>query len=154
MRRAIKTILHSQIPTLPTVPVEVMSAPEAGKLIIVHRAVLISSIVTPYVIPKGFGQAFIGLDYQDGPRATNECADIDDAAINDLTQLFAADNFVKLGVNTQVVPDAPFVYGVVGSIALALNKPLTISMANGGGSPLTGGDAANTLKVVVYFEIL
>lgn len=147
MRTAYKELTDAQIKALPTTPVTIISGLGAGKSILFLGA-KITAILSGgfYTNLNAAGYLYLADDFNN--------------QISNVTQLarFA-------DVNNKLLNITPVAYPGSGSYAgfstddnqlltQADNSGLVIRMSNGGSGALTGGNAANKLKVFVFYEVL
>jgi len=132
------TLTDAQIKALPTTPVELVAAPGVGKII--------SVLKTWYKLDTSGGE----YTNSDG----NEILEIKSPNTDPEFQ------FLSFGTNVSNPPNIVCERGSIWQLQELSedfvdveNKPLNISSANTAGN-YTGGNAANTLKVTVYYVIV
>jgi hypothetical protein len=140
------TLTDAQIKALPTTPIEIVAAPGTNKMISVLMAVANWS-VSAGAYTNQDGDTRFYLQYEGGagsatvmsktPTATdNRTYNLIGGALIDSAAPWAG-NVESDGINTSQIS----------------NKKVEAFLDNGGGD-LTGGNAANTLKVTVYYVVV
>jgi hypothetical protein len=156
-------LTNAQVKALPTAAVQLLPAPGADLLVVVHAVYLLADLAAPYdAIP----------DHSNLQVSTtnNTVASLyDNAAVAGavLTALLTGSLFGSsptyptrigflLGPNYPVDADwgAIVPVPVVRNDVVTVNQPLTVYMSGPGLTDLTGGDAANTLSVRVWYSVV
>jgi len=149
LRVATKTLTNDEVISLPTTSVEILAAPGANKIIIPIMTVLHANWVADYG----------GIDA--GAIICIRLANVD---VMQLTETIASSVSSLLtgggpdGVSAMLGPlykvASSTVYGISGMYDSDIaNKALNI-VISGNALDLTGGDAGNTLKVIVYYMVM
>lgn len=146
--KATVILTDAQIKALPTTPVEIVAAQGVGKGIIPFYVIFASHIVADY-------NATIAVDASLA-IITDNLLEADAQVVSTLLRpnAFVADDKFSFMMPALNIGE------VVGAMSIIrqgpiTNDPLTVSMYNG--DPivnLTGGNAANTLKVVTLYAII
>jgi len=127
-------LTDAQIKALPTTPIQLVAAQGAGKAIYILNANAVQKIVS-----NGFYTNITATEFLLTTQSNDNSVFIVDAnALQEVTGTW-------------------FCQGVVNSFSysnLMDNQPVRILMDNSGGGNFTGGNAANTLKVTVYYVVV
>jgi len=142
------TLTDAQIKALPTTPVEIVAAPGANKLIFVIRNVIgkLNDSGGAYGNSDNTAGSYVTLAYGS--------AYDDDATYNypDVTSFI---NSLSSFGNDGIITLSPYSADTFQNILPgAVNNGLFLHIGNNGLGNLTGGNAANTLKVTVYYVIV
>lgn len=137
------TLTDAQIKTLPTTPVELVPAPGASKRLAFFFGVAVSSVVANYDLPASiFWWVIAGS------------ADGNDEVSNVIGGETATVGNKKVGFTPKVgAGGGAFLGQMLGSDINLPNTPL-VFFDQSGEADYTGGNAANTLKVTVWYAIL
>jgi len=147
------TLTNAQIKALPTTAIEVVANPGATRFIVPISAVLIAN-TTAGAYTNINAAAQLSIEY---PLInTKAFALVDNNTFGQTSNLLDGGNilvamlspFININVDTE--PCAIFVNNDIGIV----DNPLNIVMNNSSDGNLTGGDAANTLKVTVYYIVV
>lgn len=141
LQKATVELTDAQIKALPTTPVQVVGAPGSGKAIVLISAVLSTVIAVDYTNFDGTFSV-LRLNYGSGDASINAVAE-------ELLTGVGAGSVVVLG--SQAYTDGSTIFA--SSNGPGDNLALTIVAANGNPSAgnFTGGNAANTLTVTVFY---
>ena len=148
-----KTLTDAQTKAAPVTPVEVLPAPGADKVILPIAAYLIAHDPDYTGYTNQDATIAAGLRWRDGGGASDPI----------VYRTLDAGNFFDGNYPRTVVP--LFVtHAVTGSVVLpqvlgwddapGVNASLEFYMTNGAAGALTGGDAANTLDVLVLYTVI
>ncbi len=152
------TLTDAQIKALPTTPITVVAAAGASTLIQPQFAYLfaktsagaytnINAAGSLTLAVSGYGgMGFVPNDASITAGSKTRLTDLLGSATNHQTQLSAY--FDTEGV------DGWGPVGVVQTMTSGVNQPLQVTLSNGGSGNLTGGNAANTLTVVVTYVVV
>lgn len=167
--RATLTLTDAQIKALPTTAITLVAATGAGflaRLIAAPSLHLISTSGAYTNINSTYAALVVSYTDNAGPWASN-------AVLNDNTTTPAVSQFASfLGTTTDKLAwlSVPNVYAIDGAgavewtvngsntdpgptMSVVENKALVLSMDNNGSGNLTGGNAANSLKVTIYYVV-
>jgi hypothetical protein len=129
LRVASVTLTDAQIKALPTTAIQIVAAPGAGKVIAPLTAIILTEITTEYTNVNSPSMLVIA----EGAASVFD-TDADDRAL--------------------YFPDADIVQlSTLASVTRMENTALSILSSNELGN-FTGGNAANTLKVTVYYMVV
>jgi len=148
LSRATVTLTDAQIKALPTTAVELVAAQGAAKLIVPLSAVVQFNYTDAYTNIAATAALFIQVGGNVG------LATLDEAAGNGVTSLFDSGEDY-----TAILPQKGFVsgtstYGTVRASLEVAEQNLSVKMTNAAQGALTGGNAANTLRVSVYYVVV
>lgn len=157
------TLTDAQIKALPTTGITLVAAPGAGIMVLPTHAVLIPSGfgANPYTninasgyggIVWGTGGNLIGsqaMDYLPNDAGNSLALLTDFLNGDDIWILTTA----KYGTEASL-DGWGTTYHKPGDVAVASNLPLQIGISNSGGGNLTGGNAANTLKIRIVYSLI
>lgn len=143
------TLTDAQIKALPTTPVDIVGAPGAGKILIFNNAYL--RLVWNDDYTNIDATANIAL----GSALSNWVSLITENVLGSVSSLLAnGENSNGFLLKTQGV-DGTNIWGITGhNDDAVVNNPIQILSSNGAAGDFTGGHAANTLIIVVYYDIL
>lgn len=139
VRRKVVTLTDAQIKALPITPIELVAAPGANKVITLSQCFL--SFPSPV---SGYTNIDVTGQFQFGwirPGGFLPCASGYAGGTYILDGSLGDDAFVQFP-NT----DSEF------SADSVVNRAFGIALYNAAAGVLTGGNAANTLKAIVYYE--
>jgi hypothetical protein len=153
--RAILT--NAEIKALPTTPIDIVSAPGSGFRIKPIAVSLTGSFAAGAYTNINTTFAAIGVqntttDYMCNPLVNNSTA----GAITDVSTFLALGYVSCVDLSpVAIFPSANGSISVAATIAKASNdnSPLQVFMDNNGSGVLTGGNAANTLTIIVSYNI-
>jgi hypothetical protein len=144
------TLTDAQIKALPTTPFQLVAAPGAGKMILPQSAILILDWTADYASIDA--ACYMQIQTPDETLVLSFSENTGDGGPN---AIFAAggDAIGVFGIRQQVV--SSFTRMLSGGLAQSSfnNQPLQLLIGNNGVN-LTGGNAANTLKVTVYYVVV
>ena len=143
------TLTDAQIKALPTTYVELVPAPGAGKLLVFHRALIVS---------KTIGGAYTNVDAQNALVVVYGDWEVEAGTLVPMSQVAAN----KLGFMTiGTTDDLRASWTTYQQDKLAdfymddlANMPFKLVAGNGSAGDFTGGNAANTLEVTVFYSIV
>jgi hypothetical protein len=146
----------AQIKALPTTAVQLVAAPGSGKYLNVHEAILTSDFTAgAYGNTSDTGFIYVSLDPNAGVVSLLMRNDGD--SVNPLgTFLGAAKRATALIPYQNAIKPVLFSQGVVpyvGPVSERENLPLLIQAVNGAGN-FTGGNAANVMKVTLFYSVV
>lgn len=154
--RKVITLSHTQIIALPTTPIEVIPAPGANKIIHGLGGAMISHTLAGSYTNIDVA-AFLQLSCAGWPvlNYLPNDASITNGSATRLTDFFQGADLVHLvpAMDTEGVANwgpVPFMI----TLSEVINQPLQVSIDNASAGMLTGGNAANTLQIVVYYTII
>lgn len=136
------TLTDAQIKALPTTGIEIVPAPGAGRVLRPYLALIISNFATVYT---NLDAGNLGMVIDDGAGdVTDYCS---------MTGMMNSTTRKVASMGPYSVTDDASGNGVVPRLNLtgAENSPLTLFASNAAAGNLTGGNAANTLKVIVHY---
>lgn len=146
------TLTDAQIKALPTTPVQIVAAPGDGRVLIFHSAVLVSnwSDANKYTNIAGSGVRELAVYYG---------AEFENASTKNPSVL----NAFFFGVPATMARLKPYSPSDTDLMVMSLvhvdaaesmyNQPFNLYCYNGASGNFTGGDAANTLKVTVFYTV-
>jgi hypothetical protein len=140
-RIATATLIDAQIKTLPSIPVEIVPTPGAGKMIVLLYGLLSTSLVSPYnnVTAAGNNQFTYG--------------GVMDASNYNLKYMFDDISANVAMYSTIQIPSDGFSLGLLQLQSWFEDKSITFSVYNADGN-FGGGDPANTIKITVIYHII
>lgn len=138
------TLTNAQILALPTTPIQVVAAPGVGNLLVVDSAVM--ALDATGGVYSDFDSFNVFLNY--GSGGLKQASNLYDEANNGA---FADDNAVNFIGIFQPIDAGTNQAGWFGDATNVVNVPITVWALNGAAGDLAGGDAANTLKVVMNY---
>lgn len=162
VRRKSVTLTNAQVKALPTTAIAVLSAPGSGYWYNVlavsysanFAAAAYTNINTTYADLR---VQYTGTNDFVGGYVVNDSAA--SPVLDHITNLFGnalaglvpgvpySEGFSLAGADPEYVVKSPTLWSVVNNVGLE------VKMDNNGSGALTGGDAANTLKVTVYYIV-
>jgi hypothetical protein len=141
---------NAQIKALPTTGVDIVLAPGAGQVIIPVLSICLHNWVANYTNIDA--AAKLGLQmtpatgYVLGPLREAEGASVSGVLAA------GAEAYGRLApLDTSILGADTAEFGVVADLA---NQAVVLSATNGAAGAFTGGNAANTLDVIVYYQLL
>lgn len=148
------TLTDAQIKALPTTPIQVADAPGADKFIsLIHAVIILDNVNGGYgniaggtstLVSFGVGE-LVALQTASSLYVESDMGDFEFPSSSPFPIMFSAPANIGTGLFAAAGPaDSNSVN----------NKPLYILGANGVNGNFTGGNAANTLKVTVYYVIV
>jgi len=140
------TLTDAQIKTLPTLGFEVIAAQGSGKMIQIISANLSFNWTADYNIDGD--EVMNLLHWNSGANSSNTLIE----SGSQVTALLAGGASKVATLSTYQLSGGTF-NGVVDTRTNYNNDPVYLFITRGGGA-LTGGNAANTLKVTVYYVVV
>lgn len=150
--QATVSLTDAQIKALPTTPVEIVAAPGAGKMLSFVTAVLVLD-----------NTAGVYSNVEAGANCRLTIGDFQASIWGDWSWLLTDGSEVgvvtipgvigTLGVGAVDSADDISLAGNSDYLSAVENQPLRFQFANAGSGALTGGHAANTLKVTVWYGV-
>lgn len=152
------TMTNAQVKALPTTPFEIVPAPGAGKLLVLHQAIIDKkTVIAAYTgLSASSTQPYLNIQLANGdPLSSYSVNDSTSTpALAELTDLMDNSNMKHVFLPWQQV-DTSNGWGIIeiaNMSAAGVNQAMQLHMVNAAGN-LTGGNAANTWIVTVYYSI-
>lgn len=156
--RATVTLTDAQIKALPTTPITIVAAPGSGLALLPLYGGLFSKTTSgayTNIDAAGYTEVLVGASALILATVPNDAA-ITNGSTTRLTQLLGSTTprYAPLVpyMDTEDVDQWGPIPHLVDTAAIT-DLPMTIDISNGGSGNLTGGNAANALKVVVFYAI-
>ena len=141
------TLTDAQIKALPTTPIQILASPGAGKIAWLLFSIASSTLVASYtnVHAAGVMNFSVGADIAYIPNDAGESLTrLSDLLASSKTQI--AFPYLEISPNwgpIQTLPDQS-----------SADEAIFVEIDNGGSGNLTGGNAANTLKTMVFYVVV
>lgn len=159
IRKSIITLTDAQIRFLPTVPIDLVAAPGASKMIVPWSYWLVMTMIASYTNINGTTPFFV-MQYSAGGNEGSGYIGNDNTipAVTTFTDFFA----FGTGLKRYRLPSSYYDdrgaaggWGLIGDFTglASTNKILQATINNQGTGNLTGGDVGNSLKIVTYYSI-
>lgn len=146
------TLTHDQIKLLPTTPVEILAAPGVDKVYTIMSAIVLFHDAVDYTNVDA--AATLRLDFTTNRTGASTRLEVgnenffDWGAPDDVIGNLGVPNLFYNAATVTEIHTAP------NQLAIIKNSPVDVAVANGALGNFTGGNAANTLKVTVWYDIL
>lgn len=149
------TLTNAQIKALPTTPIVLAAAPPAGFLIQPLLATLFAKTASgAYTNIDAAGSLNVAADIFALGYVPNDVA-ITTGSATRLTDLLGGTGNKTVNLTPYVDTESMDGWGNVGVVgSTPAPTALTIAIDNGGSGVLTGGNAANTLTVIVLYVVI
>ncbi len=153
------TLTNAQIKALPTTPITLVAAPGASFVIVPMGGLLFAKTTGgayTNIHAAGFLTTDVGGVNLSLANVPNDAAITNASAVRLTDLLGGAANkcaYLVTYADTEGLSDWGTVPTILSTSAVA-NTALKISIGNGGAGALTGGHAANTLTVVLTYQII
>lgn len=141
------TLTDAQIKALPTTGIQIIASPGAGKFLYPISAAIVHNWVANYTNIEG--ASFINITSSIGNY--NVLVGIYQSIGSSVSDLLAASESILAVCGQQNAQLANYADIPLSGV---VNNGLMINMYNDVGGNLTGGNAANTLKVTVYYVVV
>src|SRR3990172_1029723 len=145
IKSATVTLTDAEIKALPSTAFEILPAPGVNKLLWVLSGILKFSLVSAYTNRHADNAIF--LTYDEWFAEASALTTLPNGTADDFSSLIPAafvesrvawDSYLRSGIDSQPSSDC-------------VNRNIKLFCDNAGSGDFTGGNAANTLKVTIYY---
>jgi hypothetical protein len=150
------TLTNAQIKALPTTGITLVAAPSAGSRIKVLGATLVARFTAGAYTNVNVTTASLPIQASSGAWLVSPILNDSGSSQADLTGFFGAFNIVADLAVPSFFPNGTggwTQYALTTTVANVDGLAVQLKMDNNGSGNLTGGNAANTLKVTLYYSV-
>lgn len=167
--KVVKTLTNNETKALPTTPIQIIEPPGAGKRLHLFHCVVKADNNAGVYSNVNASSAWLGLYYSTGSSWEERASELIENRTNTMGELVQLTNLLTTVNNNKLTILQPY-RNVLWSNAFSTNNSFLsipdymylpgmdnigfyLLADNNGDGNYTGGDAANTLKVTVYYSI-